>query len=57
MMNEICYSLSDEFINPHKHVFGGDYDVNVLMIALQREGCATEWFDRRNDVFTIEEKK
>lgn len=35
-MNEICYSLSDEFINPHKHVFGGDYDVNVLMIALQK---------------------
>jgi hypothetical protein len=33
-MENICYSLSDDFINPHKYIFGGDYDVNVLMIAL-----------------------
>lgn len=32
----ICYSLSDDLINPHKHIMGGDYDANVMMIALQR---------------------
>ena len=37
-LNQICYDLSDDFINPHKHIFGGDYDANVLMIALQRIG-------------------
>lgn len=37
-MEGICLDLSDDFINPHKHVLGGDYDANVLMIALQREG-------------------
>jgi hypothetical protein len=34
-MNDICYQLSDAFINPHKHIFGGDYDANVLLMALQ----------------------
>ena len=37
-LNAICYELSDAFINPHKHIFGGDYDVNVLLVALQRRG-------------------
>ena len=32
--NNICYSLSDDFFNPHKHPFGGDFDINVLIIAL-----------------------
>ena len=38
MMKSICYELSEDFINPHKHIFGGDYDANVLMMALQRQG-------------------
>jgi hypothetical protein len=38
-MNSICYELSDDFINPHKHVFGGDYDINVIMVALQNRDC------------------
>jgi hypothetical protein len=33
-MDDICYELSDAFINPHKHILGGDYDVNVLLVAL-----------------------
>jgi hypothetical protein len=33
-MNSLCKGLSPQFINPHKHIFGGDYDVNVLMYAL-----------------------
>lgn len=32
----ICYTLSDELINPHKHIMGGDYDANVIIIGLQK---------------------
>lgn len=46
-MVQICYELSDEFINPHKHVLGGDYDANVIMVALQRQGYDCEWVDKR----------
>lgn len=35
-MEKICYDLSGSFINPHKHVFGGDYDANVILLALQK---------------------
>jgi hypothetical protein len=49
-MNEICYSLSKDIINPHKHVFGGDYDANVMMIALQNCGFRVEWHDNRTPV-------
>ena len=47
-MNEICYSLSDDFFNPHKHPFGGDYDANIIMVALQKLGCECKWVDSRN---------
>jgi hypothetical protein len=33
-MEAICQELSSDFINPHKHIFGGDYDANVIIIAL-----------------------
>ena len=46
-MEAICYELSDDSINPHKHVLGGDYDANVIMIALQRKGFEVLWMDRR----------
>ena len=46
-MTDICYELSDEFINPHKHIFGGDFDINVLMISLQRHKAVANWYDRR----------
>lgn len=52
-MKAICYELSDDFINPHKHPFGGDYDVNVLMVALSHQGLTTKWFDRRNLPITL----
>lgn len=52
-MNEICYTLSDDFINPHKHIFGGDYDINALMVALDNKKCTTKWYDRRNKEFKI----
>ena len=46
-MTQICYELSDDFINPHKHIFGGEFDVNVLMIALQRHKLETKWHNRK----------
>lgn len=46
-MEDICYSLSNDIINPHKHPFGGDYDANVIMIALQRQGYDCKWIDKR----------
>lgn len=46
-MTQICYSLSDDYINPHKHIFGGDYDLNVLILALQQQQLATRWHDAR----------
>jgi hypothetical protein len=46
-LNEICYEMSDDWVNPHKHIFGGEYDVNVLMMALLQKGYDTQWLDKR----------
>jgi len=48
-LDAICKQLSpDAFINPHKSIWGvGNYDVNVLMRALQTKGLSVSWFDRR----------
>jgi hypothetical protein len=46
-MKNICYQLSDDVINPHKHIFGGDYDANVLMMAFEQEGYTCDWVDQR----------
>ncbi|KAL3876735.1 hypothetical protein ACJMK2_034535 [Sinanodonta woodiana] len=45
-------SLSpDKFINPHRSFLGlGNYDVNVIMAALQSKGLSCVWFDKRRDV-------
>lgn len=34
-MNKICSDLSPKCINPHKGIFGGNYDINVLMKAFK----------------------
>ena len=48
-LDSICHELSPgSWINPHKSVFGlGNYDVNVLMAALQARGMEARWFDKR----------
>ncbi len=48
-LDGICYRLSpDAWINPHKSVLGlGNYDVNVIMSALQTKGYEVKWFDKR----------
>ncbi|XP_065174036.1 josephin-1-like [Atheta coriaria] len=50
-LDVICQTLSpDVWINPHRSVLGlGNYDINVIMKALQdRDYCAI-WFDKRKD--------
>uniref|UniRef100_T1J928 Josephin-2 n=1 Tax=Strigamia maritima TaxID=126957 RepID=T1J928_STRMM len=51
LLDEICYNLSpNHFLNPHKSIFGlGNYDVNVIMAALQLKNCEAIWFDKRKD--------
>lgn len=35
-------------VNPHRSVFGtGNYDVNVIMAALQSRELAAVWWDKR----------
>lgn len=48
-LDSICYNLSPEnWINPHKSVLGlGNYDVNVIMRALQIRNYEMIWFDKR----------
>ncbi|XP_043283133.1 josephin-2 [Venturia canescens] len=50
-LDQICYGLSpDVWINPHKSFLGlGNYDINVIMAALQKRGCEAVWFDKRRD--------
>ncbi|XP_014663168.1 PREDICTED: josephin-1-like [Priapulus caudatus] len=52
VLDEICFNLSpDHIVNPHKSVLGlGNYDVNVIMAALQMNGCETIWFDKRRSI-------
>lgn len=38
----------DSRLNPHRSLLGtGNYDVNVIMAALQGLGLAAVWWDRR----------
>lgn len=48
-LDAICHSLSpDVWINPHKSLLGlGNYDINVIMKALQSKNCEAIWFDKR----------
>lgn len=45
----ICHTLSPNvWINPHKSLLGlGNYDINVIMKALQAKNCEAIWFDKR----------
>ena len=48
-LDAISYQLSpDAFVNPHKNMLGlGNYDVSVLMAALQWREYEAVWFDKR----------
>lgn len=51
-LDAICFSLSpNNYINPHRSILGlGNYDVNVLIAALQNKGYSAFWFDKRKSV-------
>ncbi|UYV78882.1 JOSD1 [Cordylochernes scorpioides] len=55
-LDSICHALSpDHLVNPHKSMLGlGNYDVNVLMAALQNKGYEAVWFDKRRDPWCID---
>ncbi|XP_068760935.1 josephin-1-like isoform X2 [Montipora capricornis] len=55
-LDAISYNLSpDSLVNPHKNVFGlGNYDVNVLMAALQLRDYEAVWFDKRLSLESLE---
>nr|XP_040022119.1 josephin-2 isoform X1 [Gasterosteus aculeatus aculeatus] len=41
-------------VNPHRSVLGtGNYDVNVIMAALQSRGLAAVWWDKRRTVQSL----
>lgn len=50
-LDSICLSLApDVWINPHRSVLGiGNYDVNVIMAALNKHGYEAIWFDKRKN--------
>uniref|UniRef100_A0A7S2TRN7 ubiquitinyl hydrolase 1 n=1 Tax=Lotharella oceanica TaxID=641309 RepID=A0A7S2TRN7_9EUKA len=42
------------FVNPHRSIWGtGNYDVNVLTMAMQEKDYDIRWFDRRKDPSVI----
>ncbi|XP_064542560.1 josephin-like protein [Drosophila montana] len=55
-LDDICSNLSPNvWINPHRSVLGlGNYDINVIMTALQRRNCEAIWFDKRKDPSIID---
>ncbi|XP_016986999.1 josephin-like protein [Drosophila rhopaloa] len=50
-LDDYCTTLTPRnWLNPHRSWIGwGNYDVNVIMYALQQRNCETVWFDRRRD--------
>ncbi|XP_062859198.1 josephin-1 [Trichomycterus rosablanca] len=55
-LQEICQRLSPStLVTPHKkNMLGnGNYDVNVIMAALQTRGYEAVWWDKRRDVCSI----
>ena len=52
LLDDLCYNLSpDTWINPHRSVFGlGNYDINVIIAALQLQQCEVTWWDKRRQL-------
>uniref|UniRef100_UPI00398E4F67 josephin-2-like n=1 Tax=Pristiophorus japonicus TaxID=55135 RepID=UPI00398E4F67 len=54
-LDSLCRRLSpDSMINPHRSLLGtGNYDVNILMAALDTQGFAAIWWDKRRDLANL----
>uniref|UniRef100_A0A1B0GC96 Josephin-2 n=1 Tax=Glossina morsitans morsitans TaxID=37546 RepID=A0A1B0GC96_GLOMM len=55
-LDEICTNLNPSvWLNPHRSMLGlGNYDINVIMQALQLRKCEACWFDKRKDPACID---
>ncbi|XP_016321881.1 josephin-2-like isoform X2 [Sinocyclocheilus anshuiensis] len=55
--DDICKRLAPQCVmNPHRSVLGtGNYDVNVIMAALQSRGLAAVWWDKRRHWLAVRE--
>ncbi|XP_077455870.1 josephin-2 [Stigmatopora argus] len=53
--DDICKRLAPQcVVNPHRSVLGtGNYDVNVIMAALQSRDLAAVWWDKRRPVRSL----
>ncbi|XP_061530507.1 josephin-2 isoform X2 [Phycodurus eques] len=53
--DDICKRLAPQcVVNPHRSVLGtGNYDVNVIMAALQSRELAAVWWDKRRTVASL----
>ncbi|XP_071251144.1 josephin-2 isoform X1 [Salvelinus alpinus] len=53
MADDICKRLTPQcVVNPHRSMLGtGNYDVNVIMAALQSRELAAVWWDKRRSDF------
>lgn len=45
MLDDICKKFSNEYKQDYKHMFGGDYDVNVLTDALNIFNKDCKWLN------------
>lgn len=52
-LNNICEELSNQLINPHKSIFGGDYDINVLIRALQIYDYELRWLKKTEKLYEV----
>lgn len=54
-LDELCVELSpQEFINPHRSILGrGNYNVNIIMKAVQLKEHEAIWFDKRKPILTL----
>lgn len=43
MLDDICQRFSKDYKQDYKHMFGGDYDVNVLTEALSIYNKDCKW--------------
>lgn len=51
-LDELCQGLAPgSMVNPHKSMLGlGNYDVNVIMKAVQSKQCEAIWWDKRKSM-------
>ncbi|OQV14407.1 putative Josephin-2 [Hypsibius exemplaris] len=58
-LDDICERLAPTkgWGNPHRSFFGfGNWDVNVVMVAVQSKNCEAVWWDKRNDLSNLDLK-